>query len=219
MLNRRRRYFALLALLLIAAPLIVGLVAPDSPASVLKEGRRLAPAPRLPATGADWLALPAALDAYLNDHFGLRQALIRAHKDLTKPMLGMGDSAVLVGRDGRMFYLGEEAVRQSAGLVLRDQRVADAVDLIAAMRDDLARRGIRFLVAAPPTPRPSIRTTCRTGRRTGAGGRNTISFSKASPARRQGGRPPAGHGRGAVERGGLLPPRLALDGARGADGL
>ena len=36
-------------------------------------------------------------------------------------MLGMGDNSVLVGRDGRMFYLGEEAVRQSAGLVLRDQ--------------------------------------------------------------------------------------------------
>ncbi|HKN30216.1 MAG TPA: hypothetical protein VJY34_20995 [Roseiarcus sp.] len=145
-----RRYFAVAAFLLIAAPLVVGLVAPDSPASVLKEGRRLAPAPRIPATGADWLGLPGELDAYLRDHFGLRQAMIRAHKDLTKPMLGMGSDSVLVGRDGRMFYLGEEAVRQSAGLVVRDQRVADAVDLIAAMRDDLARRGIRFLVAPPP---------------------------------------------------------------------
>ncbi len=150
MLNRSRRYFGLLALLLIATPLVVGLVAPDSPATVLKEGRRLAPAPRLPATGADWLALPAALDAWLRDHFGLRDALIRAHKDLTKPMLGHGDDSVLVGRDGRMFYLGEEAVRQSAGLVVRDQRVADAVDLIAAMNADLERRGIRFLVASPP---------------------------------------------------------------------
>ncbi len=146
----RRRYFAVLALLLIAAPLVVGLVAPDSPAAVLKEGRRLAPAPRIPATGADWLALPAELDAYLKDHFGLRQALIRAHKDLTRPMLGMGSDSVLVGRDGRMFYLGEEAVRQSAGLVVRDQRVADALDLVSAMRDNLARRKIRFLVAPPP---------------------------------------------------------------------
>src|SRR5208337_1827215 len=146
----RRRYFAVLALLLIAAPLVVGLVAPDSPAAVLKEGRRLAPAPRIPATGADWLALPAELDAYLRDHFGLRQALIRAHKDLTRSMLGMGSDSVLVGRDGRMFYLGEEAVRQSAGLFVRDQRVADAVDLVSAMRDNLARRKIRFLVAPPP---------------------------------------------------------------------
>jgi hypothetical protein len=145
-----RRYFALATFLLLATPLVVGLVAPDSPATVLKEGRRLAPAPRLPATGADWLALPAEFDAYLNDHFGLRQAMIRAHKDLTKPMLGLGDDSVLVGRDGRMFYLGEEAVLQSAGLVVRDESVADAVDLIAAMNADLKRRGIRFLVASPP---------------------------------------------------------------------
>ena len=150
LLKSHRRYFALFAFLVAATPLGVGLVAPDTPAAVLKEGRRLARAPRLPRTGEDWLALPAELDAYLKDHFGLRQALIRAHTDLTKPMLGFGDDFVLVGRDGRMFYLGEEAVRQSAGLVLRDQRVADTVDLIAAMRYDLAHRNIRFLVAAPP---------------------------------------------------------------------
>ena len=108
MLLRHRRIFALLAFCLLAAPLVVGLVAPDSPATVLREGRSLAPAPRLPTTGASWLALPAAVDAYLKDHFGLRQKLITAHRELTKPMLGFGNDSVLVGRDGRMFYLGEE---------------------------------------------------------------------------------------------------------------
>jgi hypothetical protein len=150
MIGRRRRYFAVVAATLIAAPLVIGLVAPDSPANVLKEGRRLAPAPGLPETAAEWLALPAALDAYLKDHFGLRQALIRAHKDLTKPMLGTGSDSVLVGRDGRMFYLGEEAVRQSAGLVYRDARVASSVDLVAEMNRALAKKGVRFLVASPP---------------------------------------------------------------------
>ena len=76
--------------------------------------------------------------------------MIQAHKELTKPMLGAGDDAVLVGRDGRMFYLGEDAVRQSAGLVLRDQRVADTVALIKAMRDELRSRGVGFIVAPPP---------------------------------------------------------------------
>ena len=47
-------------------------------------------------------------------------------------MLGLGDGSVLVGRDGRMFYLGEEAVQQSAGLIVRDQRIADTVALLAA---------------------------------------------------------------------------------------
>jgi hypothetical protein len=150
MLNRRRRYFGVLAFGLVATPLVMGLVAPDNAAAVLKEGRRLAPAPSLSVTGADLGALPKQVDAFLQDHFGLRHALIQAHKDLTKPMLGMGDSAVLVGRDGRMFYLHEEAVQQSAGLVLRDQRVSDTVVLLAAMKDNLTRRGVSLLVAAPP---------------------------------------------------------------------
>ena len=145
-----RRYFAVVAFLLVAMPLVVGLVWPDSPAAVLKEGRRLAPPPGKPGSGADWLGLPAALDAYLRDHFGLRQALIQAYKGLSKPMLGMGDDAVLVGRDGRMFYLHEDAVRQSAGLVLRDQRVADTVALFRAMKDELRSRGVGFIVAPPP---------------------------------------------------------------------
>ena len=150
LLKGRRRYLALAVLVLIAAPMLVGFIHPDSAAEVLHEGRRLAPWPGLPRSGAEWLKLPSAVDAYLRDHFGMRSAMIRAHKDLTKPMLGAGDAAVLVGRDGRMFYLGEEAVRQSAGLVMRDERIAETVSLIAAMREELARRNIRFLVASPP---------------------------------------------------------------------
>jgi alginate O-acetyltransferase complex protein AlgJ len=150
MLLRHRRIFALVAFCLLTAPLVIGLVAPDSPASVLREGRSLAPTPRLPTTGASWLALPAALDAYLKDHFGLRQTLITAHRELTKPMLGFGNDSVLVGRDGRMFFLGEETVRQSAGLLVRDRRVADATDMLVRMNDELQARGVRFLVALPP---------------------------------------------------------------------
>jgi alginate O-acetyltransferase complex protein AlgJ len=150
MLVSYRRYFALLAFLLLATPLVVGVIRPDSPTAILKEGRRLAAAPKAPATSDDWLQLPGRIDAFLRDHFGLRQALIRAHKDLTKPLLGLGDDSVLIGRDGRMFYLAEETVRQSAGLVFRDRRAADATDLLASMNQALAARGIRFLVAPPP---------------------------------------------------------------------
>ena len=150
MASHFRRFFAVLAFVAIAAPLAIGLVWPDSPAAVLKEGRRLANAPALPPNLAGWLALPNALDAYLKDHFGLRQALIGAHRQLTKPMLGIGDASVLVGRDGRMFYLGEETVRQSAGLIVRDRGVADTVALLAAMNQDLAERGVRLIVAPPP---------------------------------------------------------------------
>ena len=150
MLTSHRRYFAILAFLLLATPLAVGLVRPDPPAAILKEGRYLAPAPVIPAASADWLTLSARIDAFLGDHFGLRQVLIRAHKDLTKPLLGFGNDTVLVGRDGRLFYLGQEAVQQSAGLIVRDERVSDTVNLLARMSAALKARGIAFLVAVPP---------------------------------------------------------------------
>jgi alginate O-acetyltransferase complex protein AlgJ len=149
-LNRYRRHFAVLAFLLLATPLVAGVILPVNPAAIIKEGRNLAPAPKAPLTRQDWLLLSKQIDAYLQDHFGLRQVMIRLHKDLTKPMLGFGNDSVLIGRDGRMFYLGEEAVRQSAGLIFRDQRVADTADLLVSINAALKVRGIRFLVASPP---------------------------------------------------------------------
>ena len=149
-LLRHRRFFAVLSFLLIATPLVWGMVLPDSPDLVAKEGRRLAPPPAAPDGLAGWIKLPGEVDAYLKDRFGLRHAMIRLHKDLTNPVLLKVNTAALIGRDGRMFYEGNEMVRQSAGLVLRDERVAEAADIIAAMRDALSRRGIGFLVAVPP---------------------------------------------------------------------
>ncbi len=101
------------------------------------------------------MAFSKEIDSYLQDHFGLRHVLIRTHKDLTKPLLGLGNDSVLIGRDGRMFYLGEDTVRQSAGLVLRDRRVSETADLLAKISHALAAREIRFLVAIPPNA-PSI---------------------------------------------------------------
>jgi alginate O-acetyltransferase complex protein AlgJ len=150
MLRRYRRFFAVAAFLLLATPLVFGIVKPDSVASILKEGRYPAPAPRPPYSLGDWLSLPKQVDAYLDDRFGLRERMIRLHKDLTHPVLLKVNTAVLIGRSGRMFYEGNEMVRQSAGLVLRDARVAQTARFIAEMRDALAKRGGRLLVAIPP---------------------------------------------------------------------
>jgi len=66
-------------------------------------------------------------------------------------MLGFGNDSVLVGRDGRMFYLGENAVRQSAGLLVRGTGGSPILWTCSRpRRSDLERRGIRFLVASPP---------------------------------------------------------------------
>ena len=149
MLKRYRRYFAVLAFGLLATPLVVGLVRPDSPELILKEGRMLASAPQAPLNWDALTAFPGRADAWLKDHFGLRQTMIHTQRDLSHPVL-YGNEKALIGRDGRMFYLGRDMVRQSAGLVLRDQKVANAVDMLAEMRDALARRGASLLVAVAP---------------------------------------------------------------------
>jgi hypothetical protein len=72
MLIPYRRYFAVLAFLLLATPLVAGIILPVSPAAILKEGRKLAPAPRAPATRPDSLRHSKQVDAYLQDHLSRR---------------------------------------------------------------------------------------------------------------------------------------------------
>ncbi len=153
MTPRYQRYWAVLALLCLATPLVWGLVRPDGPDFIyFKEGRRPAPPPAAPENLAELGAFPRALDAWLNDHFGLRRAMINLHKDLTHPVILKVNTAALTGRDGRIFFQDHDMVRQSAGQLYRSQRVGEAVDLVVAVRDALAARGARLLVTIPPNP-------------------------------------------------------------------
>ena len=148
LLHRYRRYLGLIAFALLAAPLVVGMVRPDSPATILKEGRYPAPAPARPLGPGDWLKLPQQIDAYLSDHFGLREKMIRLHKDLIRPL--EDDKVAVIGASGRMYALPDDMLAQSAGHVFRRRKVAEAVRMLAAMNDALKARGIEFLVAVPP---------------------------------------------------------------------
>jgi alginate O-acetyltransferase complex protein AlgJ len=150
MLRRHRRLFAVAVFILLATPLVFGIVKPDSVASILKEGRNPAPPPNAPDSRGDWLTLPREIDAYLKDRFGLREKMIRLHKDLTKPLLFENSDVAASGASGRIYALSDNMLAQSAGHVFRPQKVAEAVDMIAAMNDALAGRGIKFLVAVPP---------------------------------------------------------------------
>jgi alginate O-acetyltransferase complex protein AlgJ len=150
MLRGHRRFFALAAFLLLATPLVVGLVKPDSVASILKEGRNPALAPKSPDNPGDWLTLPRQVDAYLKDSFGLREKMIRLHKDLTKPLFGDPSGIAVTGASGRMYAVPDDMIAQSAGRAFRPEKVAETVTMIVGMRDALARRGVKFLVALPP---------------------------------------------------------------------
>ena len=150
MLARYRRYFAVLGFLLLATPLLAGLVAPDSPDAILKEARQPAPPPAAPRTVEAALSFPHEADAYAKDHFGLRAKMIRLHKDLTKPLVLKDGLIAIRGISGRLYAIMGDMVAQSAGHVVRSQRLAETADVIAAVRDALRDRGVRFLVALPP---------------------------------------------------------------------
>jgi alginate O-acetyltransferase complex protein AlgJ len=151
MLHHYRRYWALAAAMLLALPLIVGLVAPGGRTVSTNEARVLAPAPSFPNSLAGWLSMPKQTDAYLRDHFGLRQVFLRAYgMIMSRALKNSGNPFVLTGPNGWMFLRADDMVQQSAGLVRRDARVKELADLLAEMRTALAARGTRLLVASPP---------------------------------------------------------------------
>ena len=124
--------------------------APATETILSDELRATAPPPDVPRTLDAWLVLPPLLEAYLRDHFGLRYAMIRAHAVIAHLWLRSGNDLVLVGRGGSLFYRGDNAAVQSAGLLVRPAQIAETVALLASIRTALAARDIRFLVAVPP---------------------------------------------------------------------
>ena len=182
MLHRYRRWFAALSFLLLATPLVWGMVRPDSPELVFKEGRRLAPAPAAPKSLTDWLALPAQIDAFLKDRFGLRHAMIRLHKDLTHPVLFKANplyphrprrTHVLSGRRDGASERGACSARPESGCDGRHAR-GDA------RRAGRARHRLSGDSAAQFVDHLPGRSS-RVGAERWAERRNTISFSRIWP--------------------------------------
>ena len=88
-----------------------------------------------------------------------------------------------MGRGGRMFYLGNDMVLQSAGLVMRDRAVAKLTDLLAQMNGQLELEASVFSSRLPPRNASSVYpTTCRFGLKMQAARPNTICLCGASPA-------------------------------------
>jgi hypothetical protein len=76
MISRYRRYFLFLVFVLLATPLVVGLLMPESEVEFRKEGRNRSPTPSLPHSLDEVAALPKELDDYLCDRFGVRKQMI-----------------------------------------------------------------------------------------------------------------------------------------------
>lgn len=149
-----RRWFAALWIALAGAvlstPLIVSVLIPQSDGKLDNEMRPRATLPAIPHSVKDWRDLSGKIDAYFRDRFGFREEVIHLHAVLLHRLLGAGSPVVEIGNDGWMFLRSDEMVKQSAGLVLRRQRVRETAETIAEVRDVLASKGIKFIFASPP---------------------------------------------------------------------
>jgi alginate O-acetyltransferase complex protein AlgJ len=151
MLRRYRRLWGLVAIMLLATPMLVNVMRSETTTISSDEARVLSPLPSLPRQLMEWTRLPNAIDAYWRDHFGLRGTLIRANARLRFVLMGTSSNeSVLVGSDGWMFYRGNNMLQQSAGLLVRPQGIAEQVDMLVSMRKALAERGAKLIIAIPP---------------------------------------------------------------------
>jgi hypothetical protein len=149
LLARYRRFWSVALLAALALPGMIQMFAPVAQVSE-GEARMLAPAPPWPRNAGDWVMLPRRLDRFLADHFGLRGELVHLQGRLRYAVDLPADLRVMMGRDNWLFLAGDATIDQATGAVLRTDRIAAFADRAAALRDHLAARGARLLVAIPP---------------------------------------------------------------------
>ena len=124
-------------------------------ASTLFEKRATARLPEPPRTFSELRTYPTRFEQYFDDHFGLRNQLIRL--DHWAKVLGFGVSPVskvLVGKSGWLYFKGEDSKAfdrwYRGSEPFNDAEVASLRDELLRRHDFLAGVGIPFLVVVVP---------------------------------------------------------------------
>jgi alginate O-acetyltransferase complex protein AlgJ len=89
---------------------------------------------------------------YFDDHFGLRQPLIRVHALASMRLFHTSPSpTVIAGRDGWLYYADDGALEDYVSASLMNDEDLDAWRaMLVDTRDSLRRRGIGFVVLIAP---------------------------------------------------------------------
>jgi alginate O-acetyltransferase complex protein AlgJ len=149
LLARYRRPWALVALCLLAVPMLVQILQSRETVSA-DEARVLSPAPALPRSWHAWFELPRALDRFLGDNFGFRTQLVRAYGALRYAILVPADLRVIIGRDKWLFLNGDGTIEQATGRLHRAAAIEKFADRAVKLRDRLDAQHSRLLIAIPP---------------------------------------------------------------------
>jgi alginate O-acetyltransferase complex protein AlgJ len=117
----------------------------------LEEGRLLASLPGIPKSRGEAKNWFTRLDAYLGDHFGFRDPVIRIHTWINQATFSeTGNASVFRGADGWMVYRGNSMLEQSSGQIIRKAEIEHTVNVLAGMEALLSARGSKLIVASPP---------------------------------------------------------------------
>lgn len=120
------------------------------------ENRRLAALPPVPRTLDSLEAYPAAMNAYVDDHFGLRMKMIRASAWMRRKLnknSGMMDTVVR-GRNDWLYYASNkrtDTLQQHRGVYqISAAQLAEAARRLEAWRLHIEDRGTKFLLVVAP---------------------------------------------------------------------
>jgi hypothetical protein len=134
------------------APTVDFFVRPAAARDVRRENRVAAPLPKAPGSLAELDTFSRRFEAWFQDHFGLRDRLLRAHQSFLLFVAGAPPApTMVVGREGWLFFGAEDGVPVWRGLLPRSPaQLAAFQRSVEARRDWLRARGIEYVFAIAP---------------------------------------------------------------------
>ena len=123
------------------------------------EKRTLAPLPTWPSTFSAWKELPTNTNAYINDHFSFKSALVYLNSLLHYAIGVSSSEQVKIGKAGWLFYADKNDGNVIEVYRGTEKYTPDQLEIIAdfvhAKKEWLAARGIPLIFVAVPN-KPTI---------------------------------------------------------------
>jgi hypothetical protein len=136
----------------IATPLVVQVVRREHASVLATEYRVAARLPRVPASWHDVLRFPDLFQAYYDDSYGLREALIETDAFVKLRLFGVSPAKdVIVGTDGWLFLNADHSLEVSLGYgSVPREHVERWMSVLAERQRSFAERHIAYVFAFAP---------------------------------------------------------------------